>query len=86
MARIYDIRQKEVINVRDGARFGYAADLDIDVTRGKIVAVIVAGPGRMFGIFGSEQEFIIPWDCIVQMGEDIILVDVNTEKVLVDCE
>ena len=86
MARMFDVKQKEVINIRDGCRFGYVCDLDIDVVKGKIAAIIVPGPARLFGVFGREQEFHIPWDAIRQMGEDLILVDVETEKIIVDCE
>ena len=30
--------------------------------------------------FSRESECIIPWDCIRQIGEDIILVDFRDEK------
>ena len=28
-----------------------------------------------FGLFGRGEEYYIPWDCIRQVGDDIILVD-----------
>jgi len=40
----------------------------------------------VFGVFGREQEYKIPWGCVTQLGEDLILVEVDTEKVLVDCK
>lgn len=86
MVRIYEMRQKEVINICDGCRFGYICDLIIDIKCGKIIAIIVPGPGRVFGVFGREQEYKIPWCDIVQIGEDIILVDVDTRDCLIDCE
>jgi len=86
MVRIYDIRQKEVINIKDGCRFGFAADLEVDEECGMVVKIIVPGPGRIFGVFGRDQEYHIPWDRIKRMGEDVILVDVDTEKALKDCE
>lgn len=86
MLRVYDIKQKEVINIRDGCRFGYICDLQICVETGEIVAIIVPGPGKVFGMFGREQEYKIPWCCIKQIGDDIILVDVDSHRVLVDCD
>jgi YlmC/YmxH family sporulation protein len=80
------LRQKEVINIKDGCRFGYICDLSIDENCGEIINVIVPGPGRLFGLFGHDQEYIIPWSKICQIGDDIILVDVETKKALVDCE
>ena len=85
MVRIYELKQKEVINIRDGCRFGYICDLLIDIDDGCVMFIIVPGPGRVFGVFGREQEYKIPWEKVKQIGEDIILVDVDTEKVLVDC-
>ncbi|MDR3240171.1 MAG: YlmC/YmxH family sporulation protein [Clostridiales bacterium] len=84
--RIFDMRQKEVINVKDGCRFGFICDLEIDECCGEIISIIVPGPGRVFGMFGHDQEYKIPWDKVCQFGDDIILVDVETRKVLVDCE
>ena len=86
MVRIYELRQKEVINIKDGARLGYICDLIIDVEHGKIKFIIIPGPGRIFGFFGRETEYKIAWCDIVQIGEDIILVDVETKKVLIECD
>ena len=86
MARIYEMRQKEIINVRDGCRYGYISDVELDDESGKVKKIVVPGPGRLFGVFGREQEYVIPWDNVKQIGDDIILVDVETEKVLIDIE
>lgn len=86
MARIYDLRQKEIINIKDGGRYGYVADLEIDEVKGTILKIIVPGPAKILGVFGREQEYHVPWDSIKQIGEDIILVETDTEEVLVDCD
>ncbi|MCL2353306.1 MAG: YlmC/YmxH family sporulation protein [Defluviitaleaceae bacterium] len=80
--RIYELRQKEIINVRDGTRFGYAADVELCQREGKIINLIVPGPGRLFGVFGRNCEYCIPWAAIKKMGDDIILVDVKTKDCL----
>jgi len=85
MMRMYDLRQKEVINLSDGARYGFVSDLEINKD-GKILAMIVPGPGRVLGVFGREQEYRIPWAMINKIGDDIILVDCNTGQVLVESE
>ena len=86
MARIYEMRQKEVINVRDGCRFGFICDVEIDHEAGSIKKLIVPGPGRIFGVFGVEQEYHIRWEDVRKIGDDIILVDVETDKALRDFE
>jgi len=86
MARMYDLRQKEIINTKDGTRFGFVSDLVLDEEQGKILELIVPGPGRVFGVFGRDQEYRIKWKDITKIGEDIILVDCDTQKVLTESE
>ena len=86
MARMYDLRQKEVINTTDGARYGFVSDLEIDVAEGKILSIIVPGPGRVLGVFGRDQEYRIPWDVITKIGEDIVLVECDTGKIMVEID
>ena len=73
--RFRDLRRKEVININDGSRLGPVADVDIRAPEGQIVAIVVYGPARFFGLFGRGEEFYIPWDCIQRIGDDIILID-----------
>jgi len=83
---MYDLRQKEVINQSDGARYGFVSDLEINTKEGMITAIIVPGPGRVLGVFGRDQEYRIPWDKITKIGEDIILVDCHTSRILVESD
>ncbi|MCL2397365.1 MAG: YlmC/YmxH family sporulation protein [Defluviitaleaceae bacterium] len=82
MVRIYDLRQKEIINIKDGTRFGFVTDLDICDKHGEIINLVVPGPAKVFGVFGRESEYCIPWEKIKQVGDDIILVDVDAEDCL----
>ena len=70
-----DLRCKEVINICDGCRLGFVGDVDVKVPEGQVVAIVVFGPCRFFGLFGRGEEFYIPWDCIQRIGDDIILID-----------
>jgi YlmC/YmxH family sporulation protein len=81
---MYDLRQKEVINTDDGVRYGYVSDLEFDPAEGKILSLIVPGPGRVLGVFGRDQEYRIPWDTIKKIGEDIVIVSCETGNVLVE--
>ena len=69
-----ELRCREVINLYDGCRMGYVGDLEIDIMCGRVVALVVPGRARFFGLFGREDDYIIPWDRIEKIGEDIILV------------
>lgn len=72
--RIADLRCKEVINLCDGSRLGYVGDVEIDVLCGRVVAIVVPGRCRLFGLLGREEDHVIPWEAIEKIGGDIILV------------
>jgi len=80
---MYELRQKEVINVKDGCRYGYVADIEFCPNKGQIKKMIVPGPAKVFGMFGRDEEFCLPWDCIKKIGNDIILVDIDKKKMRV---
>ena len=75
-----DLHCKEVICVSDGRRLGYISDALIEVPEGDIVAIIVPGPCRFFGLWGRKDDYVIPWHCIRRMGPDIVLVDIKPEE------
>ncbi|OOB80498.1 MAG: hypothetical protein BEN19_04620 [Epulopiscium sp. Nuni2H_MBin003] len=77
--RIGDMKHKEIINILDGARLGYICDAEIDWCEGKVMALIVPGPGKVMGLFGRELEYVIPWENIKKIGEDTILVELMPE-------
>lgn len=83
--RICELKCREVINMRDCRRLGYVGDVDFDLEKGCILAIIVPGPPTICGFLGREKEYVIPYRCICQVGPDIILVDVNDEEVCGKC-
>lgn len=78
--RFSELRCKEIINVCDGARMGYIWDLEIETCSGDIRAILVPGRGSFFGRFCCKDDYLIPWECITKIGEDLILVEINPEK------
>ena len=77
--RIAELRYKEIINVSNGHRLGFVCDVDMDVVTGKVVSLIVPGPCRFFGLFGREEDYLLPFSAISRIGSDIILIDVQGE-------
>lgn len=77
MIKISDLRTREVVNVQDGRKLGLIKDLDLDVDKGKINALVLPGPNRFINIFTRKDDIIVPWDRIVKIGRDVILVEVN---------
>lgn len=79
MSRFTELHCKEVICVCTGQRLGFISDARIELPEGRIAAIIVPGPCRMFG-FGRRDDYVIPWHCIRRIGSDIVLVDVKPEE------
>ncbi len=73
--RVVDIRGKEVIDVCTGVRLGFPCDVEIDIETGHMVAIVVPGACKYLGMFGREEDIVIPWNCIRRIGDDLILVE-----------
>jgi YlmC/YmxH family sporulation protein len=72
---VSDIKTKEVVNVLDGKRLGAITDIELDIETGRLTAIVVPGPGRFLGLFGRNDDIVIPWDKISKIGIDCILVE-----------
>lgn len=81
MVRISDFQVKDVVNVGDGKKLGNIGDIDINLSTGKIDAVIVSGAGKVLGFFGKDEDIVIPWKNILKIGEDVILVRYKDNEV-----
>jgi len=72
--RIADLQCKEVVNLCDGCRLGYVTDVVIDICSGKLDAIVVPEKNGLLGFVFKENEFIIKWENVEKIGDDIILV------------
>ncbi|MCJ8006190.1 YlmC/YmxH family sporulation protein [Lederbergia wuyishanensis] len=74
MVRISEFQTKDVVNISDGRKLGNIGDIEINLETGKIETIIIGYTGKLLGFFGKDEEVIIPWNQIVKIGEDVILV------------
>ena len=74
-----DLRYKEVIDIHTGLRLGYVCDLEFDDAEGRLVSLVTPGRSKFFGLLGREDDYVLPWGCIVRIGGDIILVEAKGE-------
>ncbi|MDD6024596.1 MAG: YlmC/YmxH family sporulation protein [Oscillospiraceae bacterium] len=84
--RFSELRCREVVNIKDGCRVGGVADLELDLDECRLEALVVPGKCRFFGLLGRDHDFIIPLKCVVRVGPDILLVDVDLSKVREPCK
>jgi len=73
------LRYKEVIEIHTGFRLGYVCDIEFDEEDGRVCSFVTPGRAKLLGLFGRDDDYVIPWSSIVKMGEDIILVEQTSE-------
>lgn len=73
--RFQDISDKDVIRESDGVKLGRISDCYIDVASGKVVKVVVNNGFRIASLFGKENCTFIPWNNILKIGNDVIIVN-----------
>jgi YlmC/YmxH family sporulation protein len=75
LARSSELRSREVVNISDGRRLGLINDFEIDMATGQIKAIVVPGPSKLIRIFTRSEDQVIPWERIIKIGVDVILVE-----------
>ena len=80
MMRISEFQTKDVVNVANGKKLGNIGDIDIDLETGQIQSLIILGSGKVLGLFGREESTVIPWQNIVKIGADVILVRLHESE------
>ena len=75
MVKISDLRMREVINVTNGKKLGLIKDIEVDLNAGCIKSIVLPGSGRVLGLFGRNEDVVVPWQKIKKLGLDVILVD-----------
>lgn len=81
---ITEFKQLEVVNLIDGKILGNISDFNINLTEGRIEAIIVPGNNRIRTFFNNKDEYIIPWSNIKKIGEEVILVAHESDFILED--
>jgi len=72
-----DFKRKEVINLHDCNKLGYVVDMEIDKCSGCIIKLVVDSGKLALPFFHCDQEYIICYKDIKQIGPDIIIVDIH---------
>ena len=77
MFKISDLRSKDIINTQDGKKLGAIKDIELDLSEGRIQAIILPGPGKFLRLFGRSDDIIVPWEQIKKIGRDVVLVELD---------
>ncbi len=81
--RIDELKNKQVVCVHTGNVLGFVGDIEFDYKNGKIKSIVIFGKPRMFGLFGKNEDIVIPWEEIEVIGEETVLVK-NSSRFCID--
>ena len=80
LCRIDELKNKQVVCVKDGCVLGFISDIEMDTQSGALTSIIIFGRLRFLGLMGRENDIVIPWEDIKVIGKETVLV--NTEAPL----
>lgn len=70
-----ELGEKDVVNVDTGKKLGKVMDIEFCVSTGCVQAIVVPGQFKVGNLFKGERSgVVIPWERIVRIGDDVILV------------
>ena len=75
--RLSDLQSKVIVNINDGKKIGNIIDIDINKD-GLSSGIIVEKSKFIISRFSSSGEVVVKWDQIERIGEDVILVNINS--------
>lgn len=77
--RFVKLQSKDVVNVVDGCKVGFISDIEIDWCTRSIQAIVVEKYSffKLFCFFKEAPCIIIPFEYVVSIGGDVILVSIE---------
>ena len=84
ICRIDELKNKQVVCIKDGCVLGYISDVELDTQKGVLTSIVIYGRLRFFGFFGREEDIVIPFDEIKVIGAETVLVSTTVNLSLRD--
>lgn len=74
-SKISELQERQIINIADGKCLGSMKDIELDLEEGRIKNIVLPGNSSLWGLLQSRDELLIPWENVVRIGVDVVLVD-----------
>ena len=74
--RFVSLQSKDVINVYDGKKIGYIADIELDWCQ-KCIRALIVEKMNFFRFFKEPPVLVIPIECVISLKGDVILVNIE---------
>lgn len=78
VCKLEDLKNKSVVNIKNGVNLGFVDDISFDTYSAQVLSLVIYGRKRFFGIFGREEDILIPWENIKIIGDDVVLVNIES--------
>ena len=76
------IRSMEVVDISTGSKLGYVIDYKVDLSTNKVVSIFL--PSTSKGWFAKEDDIEIPWEKVINIGVDVLIVDASGIQLTTD--
>ncbi|MEE1026892.1 MAG: YlmC/YmxH family sporulation protein [Acutalibacteraceae bacterium] len=76
-ARIAELRDKQVVSIKDASVVGHVYDIEFDTETGSLCSIVVTGKSKGLTFLGRGEDIVIPWDKIEVIGNDSILISLE---------
>ena len=77
---VKDLLSEKLTELSSGQNLGRVDDICFDENSAVITHIILYGRPRLFGLLGREEDTMIPWADIRQIGQDVLLVHTQAVK------
>ena len=57
-----ELKRKEVIDILSGEKLGFVDDIEINTESATVVALVIYGRPRVFGLFGRDDDIVVKCD------------------------
>ncbi len=74
ICKLDELKDKQVVCVKNGAVIGNVSDVELNTDDGRLTSIVIYGKHSFLGLFGKENDVIIPWSDIEVIGNETILV------------
>ena len=74
-----ELRCLDVVNICDGKKLGRPMDI-LFSERAVVEAIVVPAPGGIMNFVRADKEgYVVPWNRIRRIGDDVILVELQSD-------
>lgn len=75
--KLSELQRKDIVDIRNGKKIGKIIDVIFDPSNGYMIKFVIERSNIIRNIFSSD-EVSIRFTQIKKMGEDVILIDINS--------